>query len=59
MMNSFLRRIDRWRLLLEPGAVPGMAVPGLIYADDYIESLLEGENVLSQVARYSKARPRV
>lgn len=49
-MNRFLRRIDPWRLLLEPGAVPGMSVPGLIYADGYIESLLEGEDVLTQVA---------
>lgn len=49
-MNRFLKRIDPWRLLLEPGAVPGMSVPGLIYADGYIESLLEGEDVLTQVA---------
>lgn len=67
-MNPFLRRIDQWRLLLETGAVPGMAVPGLIYADDYIESLLEGEDVLSQVANvaclpgivgYSMAMPDI
>jgi tRNA-splicing ligase RtcB len=67
-MNRFLRRIDQWRLLLETGAVPGMAVPGLIYADDYIESLLKGEDALSQVANvaclpgivgYSMAMPDI
>lgn len=67
-MNRFLRRIDQWRLLLETGVVPGMAVPGLIYADDYIESLLKGEDALSQVANvaclpgivgYSMAMPDI
>ncbi|NLK19000.1 MAG: RtcB family protein [Synergistaceae bacterium] len=49
-MNKFLKRLDPWRLMLEPGAFPGMRAPGMIYADEYIESLLEGEDVLSQVA---------
>ena len=49
-MKTFLRRLDPWRLMLEPGALPGMNTPGMIYADSYIEELLEGEDVLSQVA---------
>jgi len=49
-MRNFLTRIDPTRILLEKGAVPGMNVPGLIFADTYIESLLEGENALIQVA---------
>lgn len=49
-MKKFLKRLDPWRLLMEPGALPGMLAPGMIYADEYIESLLEGEDVLSQVA---------
>ncbi|NLA90111.1 MAG: RtcB family protein [Synergistaceae bacterium] len=49
-MKKFLRRLDPWRLMLEPGAVPGMNTPVMIYADSYIEELLEGEDVLSQVA---------
>ena len=49
-MKKFLRRLDPWRLMLETGAVPGMNTPGMIYADSYIEELLEGEDVLSQVA---------
>ncbi|MGI6253726.1 MAG: RtcB family protein [Aminivibrio sp.] len=49
-MKKFLRRLDPWRLMLEHGAVPGMNTQGMIYADSYIEELLEGEDVLSQVA---------
>ena len=49
-MKKFLRRLDPWRLQLEPGAVTAMEAPGLIYADEYIEALLEGEDSLAQVA---------
>ena len=67
-MKKFLRRLDPWRLMLEPGAVPGMNTPVMIYADSYIEELLEGEDVLSQVANvaclpgivgYSLAMPAI
>ena len=49
-MKKFLRRLDPWRLQLQPGAVTAMEAPGLIYADEYIEALLEGEDSLAQVA---------
>jgi tRNA-splicing ligase RtcB len=50
-MHKHLERLDDTRLLLHPHAVPGMRVPGLIYADKYVESLLEQENALLQVAQ--------
>ncbi|HOO62613.1 MAG TPA: RtcB family protein [Synergistaceae bacterium] len=50
-MHTYLERLDENRLLLHPGAVPGMRVPGMIYADAYVESLLAEENALLQVAR--------
>ncbi len=49
-MKKFLERIDGTRLLLHPGAVPGMRVPGMIFADEYIASLLEDDNAILQVA---------
>lgn len=67
-MKKSLRRLDPWRLMLEPGAVTAMEVPGLIYADEYIEGLLEGEDSLAQVANvaclpgivgYSMAMPDI
>ena len=49
-MKKFLERIDGTRLLLHPGAVPGMRVPGMIFADEYIASLREDDNAILQVA---------
>ncbi len=49
-LHTFLERIDDNRLLLRPSAVEGMRVPGMIFADTYIESQLENENALLQVA---------
>ena len=49
-MQKFLERIDDTRIVLHPGAVPGMRVPGMLFADRYIESLLEGDNAVRQVA---------
>lgn len=49
-MEEFLFRIDevRWRLSME--AMPGMKVPGLIYADKEIMEQALGDNALAQVA---------
>ena len=67
-MQEHLRRMDPVRLLLERDARDGMKVPGLIFADSYIQSLLEGDNALEQVAnvaclpgisRYSFAMPDI
>ncbi|WP_286954055.1 MULTISPECIES: RtcB family protein [Aminobacterium] len=49
-MKGSLTRMDDVRLLLGREAQDGMRVPGLIYADKYIESMLEEENALLQVA---------
>ncbi len=49
-MKRSLTRMDDVRLLLGREAQDGMRVPGLIYADKYIESMLEEENALLQVA---------
>ena len=49
-MKNLLKRMDNVRLLLEKEAFPGMAVPGLIYADHYIETMLEQDSALEQVA---------
>ena len=49
-MREHIERIDDERILLKQGAVPGMRVPGMIYADSYIEKTLDGDNSLLQVA---------
>ncbi len=49
-MRSFIERLDDTRILLHPGVVPGMRVPGMIFADRYIESMLDADNTLLQIA---------
>ena len=49
-MREYLERIDGERSLLKQGAIPGMRVPGMIFADSYIERSLDADNSLLQVA---------
>lgn len=49
-MREYLERIDGERILLKQGAIPGMRVPGMIFADSYIERSLDADNSLLQVA---------
>ncbi|MDI9370696.1 MAG: RtcB family protein [Synergistota bacterium] len=49
-LRKYMERIDDERILLKQGAVPGMRVPGMVYADGYIENSLEEDNSLLQVA---------
>jgi tRNA-splicing ligase RtcB len=49
-MKNMLKRVDSVRLILEKEALSGMMVPGLIFADHYIEKTLEQDSALQQVA---------
>ena len=49
-MREYMERIDGERILLRQGAIPGMRVPGMIFADSYIERSLDADNSLLQVA---------
>jgi len=49
-LREYMERIDGERILLRQGAIPGMRVPGMIFADSYIERSLDADNSLLQVA---------
>jgi tRNA-splicing ligase RtcB len=43
-----LTRLDPWRV--QVGPIPGMKVPGIVYADEAMMELLAGDMALRQVA---------